>query len=367
MVMGLRGFPGVQGGVETHAQNLYPELVKLGSTVTVIVRSPYQEYEGDQWEGVRFKNIWAPRISSLEAIVHSLLAVVFAGFARPDVLHIHAIGPAIVTPIARLFGLRVVVTHHGPDYDREKWGRLARLILRLGERFGMTMANERIVISPVIEELVKSKYGLESTVIPNGVRLPEILETTTTLAKFGLREKKYVLLVSRLVPEKRHFDLLEAFEQAGLEGWKLVFVGNADHKSDYQTRLLEAVEKNDDVVFTGFLSGNDLGEIYSHAGLFVLPSSHEGLPIALLEALSYGLPCLASDIPANLVVELGSHRYFSVGDIEDFTSKLKTLVLNAPKDGEMHNIRAQVSQCYNWHTIAGSTFNVFSMQCPAPN
>src|SRR3990172_2040549 len=168
IVLGLRGFPGVQGGVEKHAEQLYPLLVRLGCDVEVIVRSPYCACDQRrEWQGVRFRPLWSTRLNGLEALIHSFFVVIYAGLVRPDLLHIHAIGPAIVTPFARLFGLRVIVTHHGPDYDREKWGYFARWLLRLGEKWGMRYASQRIVISGIIRKLVNEKYGLDSIVVPN--------------------------------------------------------------------------------------------------------------------------------------------------------------------------------------------------------
>jgi len=358
MVLGLRGFPGVMGGVETHAQQLYPELVKLGLDVTVIVRSCYQVYDGKSWEGVRFKRIWAPRSRSLEAIVHSVLGVLYAAWRRPDVLHVHAVGPSLVLPLARIAALRTVVTHHGPDYDREKWGRLARWLLRTGERFGMTLARERIVISPVIADLVRERYGRESSVIPNGVVIPEWPAGAMALEQFGLSPGRYVLLVSRFVPEKRHLDLIEAFESSALRDWRLVLVGGADHRGAYAHEVMDRVRKNERIVSTGFLTGSDLAEVFAHAGIFVLPSSHEGLPIALLEALSYGLRCLASDIPANLSVGLEPESYFALGDIGQLRERIGKLADRPWTDADRARLREWVARHYDWKKIAGQTATV---------
>jgi glycosyltransferase involved in cell wall biosynthesis len=359
MMLGLRGFPGVQGGVETHVEHLCPLLVELGCDVTVLVRSPYQPAEnGAEWKGVEFAPLWAPKSKCMEAILHSFIGVLYAAFKRPDVLHIQAIGPGIMTLLARLLGLRVVVTHHGPDYDRQKWGYFARFVLRLGERWGMRWSNERIVISKVIADLVRTKHGVDSTLIPNGVVLPELPDSTDTLKKFGLISGRYVLLVSRLVQEKRHLDLIEAFKQTNLPDWKLVIVGGADHPDAYQRKLIEnGVEAG--VVMTGFQSGSALQELYAHAGLFVLPSSHEGLPIAMLEALSYGLPVLASDIPANLEVGLSAEHYFPLGNIESLAERIEQFSNKSLTKLERENIRVWVTQRYDWRDIAKKTLQVY--------
>jgi len=357
LVLGLRGFPNVPGGVETHAENLYPIIASMGIRVICTTRSPYHDQES--WSGVEFLRIWAPRSKFLEAILHSILAVVRAAFIRPDVVHIHAVGPSLVVPLARLLGLKVVVTHHGPDYDREKWNAVAKGILRFGEWSGMKFSNERIVISPVIADLVRERYGVESTIIPNGVRLPTLDAGTSALDKFGLQPAQYVLLVSRFVPEKRHLDLIEAFERAGVAGLKLALVGDADHPDDYEKALKERAASNPDVVLTGFLGGNELKTVFQHARVFVLPSSHEGLPISLLEALSYGLPCVASGIAANRSVGLDKQAYFELGNIEQLAEKI-TAVSNASwSDADRDKTRQWVSETYDWNRIARQTTDVY--------
>ncbi|MCU7858714.1 MAG: glycosyltransferase family 4 protein, partial [Candidatus Thiodiazotropha sp. (ex Lucinoma kastoroae)] len=283
-MLGLRGFPDVQGGVETHCENLCPELVNQGCEVTVLTRSPYtNQMQSYDWHGIHFKRLWAPRSKGLEAIAHTFLGVMYAATKRPDILHIQAIGPAIWTPLARMFGLHVVVTHHGPDYDRQKWGKFAKFVLRTGERFGMRYANDRIVISETIQNIIQNKYGLDSVRVPNGVILPDLNTSFELLKEFNLISNRYILLVSRLVKEKRHLDLIEAFKQCGLEDWKLVIVGDSDHPDEYVKQVKEAAAATTGVIMTGYQSGDALKALYQHAGIFVLPSSHEGLPIALLE------------------------------------------------------------------------------------
>lgn len=359
MVLGLRGFPGVQGGVETHVEHLSPLLVEMGCEVTVLVRSPYQHaWIGPEWKGVKFVPLWAPRSKGLEALLHTFLGTLYAAVKRPDILHIQAIGPAVMTLPARLLGLRVVVTHHGPDYDRQKWGYFARFVLQLGERWGMRWSNRRIVISKVIADLIRGKHGAESALIPNGVVLPQLPDSTETLTAFGLTPGHYVLLVGRLVPEKRHLDLMAAFQQAGLPDWKLVFVGGADHPDAYQREVMDKANETG-VVMTGFQRDLALQELYAHAGLFVLPSSHEGLPIALLEALSYGLPVLASDIPANLEVGLPAERYFPLGNIPALADGIRRLLGKNQTLEERETIRSWVTERYDWRDIAGKTVGLY--------
>jgi len=360
MVTGLRGIPGVQGGVETHAEHLYPLLVEQGCTVEVIVRSSsVSKYYPRTWNGVHLRRLWSPKTTGMESFLHTFLAVLYAAFCRPDVLHIHAIGPAIMAPMARLLGLRVVVTHHGPDYDREKWGRLSKKVLYAGEKLGMKWANQRIVISQVIKNLVKEKYGLDSCLIPNGVAINKILDTHKVLEKFNLDSAKYVLQVSRIVPEKRQLDLIQAFVKADLPGWKLVLVGRLSPEDRYTQKLIDETQGKGNIIFTDFQSGTPLQELLSHAGIFVLPSSHEGLPIALLEALSYGLCVLASDIPANLEINLSDEQYFNLGNIDQLALKLQQFAAESLNLSDRGKIRNWVEARYNWLEIAEKTLTVY--------
>jgi len=361
LMLGLRGFPNVQGGVETHAENLCASLVKLGCEVTVIVRSPYQRIEvGPIWRNVRFKPIWAPRLKCLEAILHTFLGVLYAALARPDILHIQAIGPSLMTPLARLLGLRVVVTHHGPDYERQKWGVVAKSLLRFGEVCGMRFSHGRIVISDVIRKTVKEKHGLDSVLIPNGVHLPTLPETHAILQAFELEPRRYVLLVSRMVPEKRHHDLIQAFARARLDGWKLVLVGAPDHADAYAQSVIDAACAAPSVVCAGFQTGMALKELYAHAGVFVLPSSHEGLPIALLEALSFGIPVIASDIPANLELFRSNISYFPLGDVEALAGQLRRRANEELESRQSEYLRQFVLDRYKWSDVARKTYDTYS-------
>lgn len=357
MMLGLRGFPDVQGGIETHVEHLSPILVRLGCDLEVIVRSPYQQDSvGKTWCGVKFTKLWAPKSKGLEAIVHTFLGVMYAAIKRPDVLHIHAVGPALMTPLARLFGLRVVVTHHGQDYNRQKWGFFARHVLLLGEWLGMHYSNSRIVISNVIKDIVALKHSKPITLIYNGVVLPNLDTSTSYLEQFDLTKDKYIILVSRLVPEKRHLDLIAAFNQANLTGIKLAIVGSSDHPDSYVQSIVQAASENSNIVLTGFQKGDALRSLYTHAALFVLPSSHEGLSISLLEALSYGLPVIASDIPANLELGLEAGSYFELGNIDKLASLLQHYTEQMITTEDRSYLRAWVNTRYNWKTIAEKTF-----------
>ncbi len=357
LILGTRG-PGCEGGIERHVEELVPLFVSEGHTVEVLGRSSYRN-DRYQWpSSVKVTWLWSARVSWLETLLHSFLGVMYAIIKRPDVLHIHAIGPALFTPLARLFGLRVVVTHHGFDYDRERWGGFAKSILKLGEKFGMQFANERIVISKVIRDSVDTHHHRSSCLIPNGVRLPVPSTALEHPCKLKLEKGRYFIQVSRCVPEKRQHDLIEAFLKAAVPGWKLVLVGGIREGDSYGEKLKTLANRSKDIVLAGFRSGEELNQLYSHAGVFVLPSSHEGLPIALLEALSYGLSSIVSDIPSNLEVDLPTDHYFHLGDTEELAAKLREFS-SMPTTGAQRAQRRQLVQDkYDWKPIALQTLKV---------
>lgn len=361
-VIGLRGIPEVQGGVERHCQLLYPRLVRAGHKVTIIGRSPYIAKTPYAFEGVQVVPVWSPRKKSLEAIVHTFLALIWVWLHKKDfdLIHIHAIGPALLAPLARLTGLKVVVTNHGPDYDRQKWGRVAKWVLRTGEKLGARFAHSMITVSRTIRELMRDKHAIAAEYIPNGVVLPEKIPSGPVLEKFGLTKGRYILAVGRLVPEKGFHDLIEAFSRIDCD-WKLALVGDADHEDAYSLGLKAKAKNTAGVVMTGFQKGAALGELYSNAGLFVLPSSHEGLPIVGLEAMSYELPMILSDIPANREIA-EPQELFPVGDVTALAAKIKSF-LDTPEllssEEALTRKRERLDQEFNWDRIAEQTAQVY--------
>ncbi|GAB6077203.1 glycosyltransferase family 4 protein [Desulfurobacterium crinifex] len=365
--LGTRGFPHVQGGVEKHCEELYPRLVQLGCDVTVFVRTPYvpKEKRIKEWKGVKFEYLWCPRKKSLEAITHTFLGVLQAKKLLPDILHIHAVGPALMVPLAGALEMKVIMTHHGPDYERAKWGRLAKKVLELGEKVGVLFSDKIIAISRGIQKLIREKYGKDSVFIPNGVSIPEVLPPGETLKKFGLEPRKYVFTACRFVPEKGLHDLIEAFRIIKNPPFKLVIAGNADHETEYSKRIKKLASQTKGVVLTGFLSGKPLQELFSNAGLFVLPSYYEGLPIALLEALSYRLSVLVTDIPPHREIELEKFRYFELGNVRELSALMVKLFKEGISKLETERYMSMLKEMYNWDTIALKTLEVYKEVCKA--
>lgn len=366
LVLGTRGIPGIQGGVERHCEQLYPRIAARGHSVFLCTRTPYVKDKTPFYKGINLIHCYAPRNKSLEAITHTFIGLMRARLISPDVVHIHAIGPSLLTPVARLLGLRVVVTNHGPDYDRQKWGKGAKFILKLGEKLGGLYADEVIVISRVIQNIIRTRCHREAVIIPNGVEFPSQSSRTDFLAKCGLFPGNYILTVGRFVPEKGFHDLIDAFtgnftDNFGNFGsdFKLVIAGDADHETPYSASLREKARQDKRIVLTGFITGEELNQIYHHARLFVLPSYHEGLPLALLEALSYGLSVLVSDIPAHREIGLSSRRYFHHGNISDLRAKIKLLLKEPLPEDEKQAMMRQIEKRYNWDRIADQTLDVY--------
>ena len=359
VVTGTRGIPNIMGGVETHCEELFPRMVKRGFDVTVIRRSNYVHDTLKEWNGVKLVTLPSPKKKSFEAIIHTFRAINKAKRLGADVLHVHAIGPALLVPYAKLLGMKVVFTHHGPDYDRDKWGLAAKTILKLGERMGCMFADDVIVISNVIKNLIAKKYGRTKNVhlIYNGVSEPETCGYPEYFEELGIEKGKYILGMCRFVPEKNLHHLVEAFVK-----WKnlhpdnteikLVLAGDTDFEDTYSLGLKEMAKKNG-IVLTGFIKGKRLHSLLTNCRCYCLPSSHEGLPIALLEAMSYGVKVVVSDIPASLEVGLPKDDYFHCGNVDELTKKI-TKIIDAP----LEHIEYDMGK-YDWEQIADDVAEVY--------
>ncbi len=358
-MLGIRGFPDVQGGAEKHVEKLSAALTALGCEVEAIVRSGYVDKTRRRWRGIALTPLWAPRISGLEAFVHSLLGVLRAAVDRPDILHIHSIGPALFTPLARALGLRVIVTHHVLNYENDKWGPLARGILRFGESVGMKFANGRIAVSEGLAGEMARTYRVSVNAIPNGIDTPRMIESTGTLAAFGLTSGRYALSVARIDEQKRQLDLVAAYARLKAPSWRLALVGGADYTTGYAKAVAALARETPGVVMLGHQSGDALAELYSHAGVFVLPSSHEGQPIAVLEAASYGLSLILSDIAAHRELALPGARLIAVGDVAALADQLDAFFAAAEPQRMAASDRDRVLAKHDWRNIAQQTLAVY--------
>ncbi len=363
VVTGTRGIPNIMGGVETHCEELFPRIAERGFDVTVIRRTDYVKDDLTEWKDVKLVDVDSPKKKSFEAIIHTFRAINRAKRLKADILHIHAIGPALLVPYAKMLGMKVVFTHHGPDYDRDKWGFAAKMMLKLGERMGCMFADEVIVISDVIRNLIKRKYNRTSHVhlIYNGVSQPEICDYPEYFNELGIKKGKYILGMCRFVPEKNLHHLIAAYckikneqlkSKNPSEDIKLVLAGDTDFEDDYSRSLKKMARKNG-VVLTGFIKSKKLHSLLTNCLCYCLPSSHEGLPIALLEAMSYGVKVVVSDIPANKEVGLPESDYFPVGNVDVLAEKLKA-VISQPLQHIDYDMKK-----YDWEKIADQVADVY--------
>lgn len=356
--IGLRGIPDVMGGIESHCQQLYPRLVAQGAEVTVLARSPYVKELRYEFQGVKVIPVWALRHKFLETFLHTFVAIFYARlFVHPDVIHLHAVGPAIFTPLARLLGMKVVVTHHGADYDRQKWNAFAKGLLKTGEAMAIKFANKILVVGKSLTVNLQQKNPQQAhkiEFVPNGAIADfdnDVAIADLQATGLAIEAHNYIVTVGRLVPEKGFHDLVQAYLLANIPQ-KLVIVGSTDHVDEYSTKLLSQASER--VIFAGRREGNQLKALYKFAKLFVLPSYHEGLPIVALEAISADTPVLLSDITPNLDIELSKDHYFIVGDQADLAVKLASDIPKAPK--------ADILVKYDWDKIAQQSLAIMQQE-----
>jgi len=353
------------GGIETHCQNLYPRLARLdeGLDITVIARSGYARSR--EYDGVHVRALWAPHRKGLETFVHTPIALLYARlFLHPDVVHLHGIGPGLFAPLSRLLGFRTVATHHAADYERPKWGPLGRGVLRAGERLLAGFADQIVCVNDSIARAMRHRYPRtrdRAQTIRNGAPpLPSPSGADSkVLDRFGLGRGDYILAVGRLEPTKRFHDLIAAFKASRPPGKKLVIAGAALGDDNYSRRLL--AQQSRSIVFTGFQNAATLRLLYENCGLFVLPSSMEGSPLAALEAMAAGAPLALSDAPGNLEFNLEPHLYFPAGDV----TALAGILARTDYNDFRSQRAAEVLRENDWDEIARKHLIVFRRAAPS--
>ncbi len=319
-VIGTRGFPGIQGGVEKHCENIYP--LMQGVKLRVYRRRPYLSSQSSMSFGdIGFVDLPSTRIKGFEAIIHTLLCVLHIAFHRPAAVHVHNIGPGMFAPLIKLLNIPVILTYHSPNYEHKKWGRVARLILKWGEGVSLRFSDRIIFVNKFQREKFGKRILEKSLYIPNGIKQVTRTRGHSFLDKHGIVPGDYVLSVGRITPEKGFEYLIEAVDSLP-QVKQVVIAGASDHDSRY-LGYLKKLDLNHKVVFTGFTSGEDLRQLYSHAQLYVLPSVNEGFPLVMLEAMGYGLPLLLSDIPATHLIALPENDYFPTADATALQHSLK--------------------------------------------
>ena len=354
---------GREGGVEVVVEELSTRMVKLGHQVTCYNRGGHhvsgKEFDGaklHEYEGVKLKTVPTINGKGLAAVSSSFFAALASAFGRYDVVHIHAEGPAAMCWIPKLFGKRVVVTIHGLDHRRSaKWNKFARKYIMLGEKNAVRYADEIIVLSRGVQQYFSDTYGRKTVYIPNGVNRPEILPAKLIKEKYGLEKDSYILFLGRLVPEKGIQYLIQAFKQIDTDK-KLVIAGGSSDSDEFMQEITKLAADDHRILFTGFVQGQMLDELYSNAYVYTLPSDLEGMPLSLLEAMSYGNCCLVSDIDECAEVVEDKAVLFQKGNIEDLKQKMQTLC-ECPKQVELYRKDAADFICrkYSWDDVVQKT------------
>lgn len=365
-MLGHKRIPSREGGIEIVVGELSVRMAALGNDVTCYNRRGHHvsgsSFDGEkicEYNGVRLKQVLTIDKKGLAAASSSFFAAVRAAFSRYDVVHFHAEGPSAMCFIPKLFGKRIVVTVHGLDWQRSKWGGFAEKYIKFGEKCAVKYADEIIVLSENVQQYFKDVYNRDTVLIPNGVSMPDILDAKLIKEKYSLTKDSYFLYLGRLVPEKGVEYLVNAYKTLNCDK-KLVIAGGSSDTSDYEHRLHELAKGDERIVFTGFVEGQELCELYSNAYVYILPSDLEGMPLSLLEAMSYGNCCLTSDIPECTEAVGDNALSFRHGDEADLADKLQMLydsavVVNKYKSGA----RQYICSKYNWDDVTEQTLKLY--------
>jgi len=367
VMFGHKRIPSREGGVEIVVEELSTRMAALGHRVVCLNRGGHhvsgtefdRQISGD-FRGVGLKTLPTIDRKGLAAVSSSFFGALAAAFGNADVVHIHAEGPAFMCWLPRLLGKRVIVTVHGLDWQREKWKQgFGAKYIRLGEKMAVRFADEIIVLSKGVQEYFRKECGRETVLIPNGISRPNPRAPERIAAEYGLKKQGYLLFLGRLVPEKGIHYLIEAFRKIQTD-MPLVIAGGTSDTDEYGQQLKKAASKDPRILFTGFVQGQMLEELYSNAYLYILPSDLEGMPLSLLEAMSYGNCCLVSDIPecADVVEDHGVT--FPRGNTEALKDRLQDLC-DDPDRVEAYRKEASDFICgrYNWDDVVQRTLNIY--------
>ena len=356
-----------EGGVEIVVKELCTRMAQQGCQVTCYNRSghhvsgaEYDDIDNTNYEGIRQKCVPTIEKKGLAAVSASAFAALYSAFGKYDVVHIHAEGTAFFSWLPKMFGKRVVVTIHGVDWQREKWqSGFGSKFIRQGEKNAVKYADEIIVLSKGVQDYFKETYGRETHFIPNGVNRPQIRKANLITEKFGLKKDSYILFLGRLVPEKGIRYLVEAFKNVKTDK-KLVIAGGSSDTDPFMEELKGLAKDDERILFTGFVQGAMLDELYSNAYIYTLPSDLEGMPLSLLEAMSYGNCCLVSDIPECAEVVEDKALIFKKADVQDLQEKLQD-ACDHPQKVEAYKKQAADFICekYNWDEVVKETMKLY--------
>lgn len=356
-MIGQKGIPATYGGIERHVEEIGVRLAERGHEVDVFSRFYYSHQHGS-YRGVRIRRLPSINTKHFDAITHCAFSTFDALFRRYDIVHYHALGPSVFARLPRLVGSRTVVTVHGLDWERGKWGRMAQWFLRSCEIPAVRFPDRTIVVSRTLRDYFDRKYKVKTVMIPNGAN-PGVHRPLNKLKRFGLDGSPYILFVGRLVPEKGCHHLIEAFRGLDTDA-RLVLAGGSSFSDGYVDSLMKIRDNDERIVMLGYVYGDVLDELWSNAYLVVQPSVLEGLSISLIEAITHGKCVLASDIPENLEVVEDCAVTFQTRDVNDLRAKMRHL-LDHPSEVAIvaERCRRHAERHYSWSRIVDATEAVY--------
>lgn len=365
-MIGHKRYGSREGGVEVVVTELARRMAALGHEVTCYDRSGADVMTGNAADcrervvdGVRVVPVRTIDKKGLAALSSSYFATLAAIKDRPDVIHYHAEGPCVPLPLAKRAGIRTVATIHGLDWQRAKWGKLASTYIKMGERAAATKADGLVVLSKSAQSYFEDAYCRTATFIPNGIGQKRQMPANLIKQKWGLDNGSYLLYLGRLVPEKRPELLIEAYKGLDTDK-KFVIAGGGSDTSEYEATLREAAQGDPRVLFTGFVNGGPLEELYSNCYAYVLPSDVEGMPMSLLEAMAYGRCCVTSDIPECADVLAGNGVTFEKGSADSLRSALRDLLADSDRVRILGAAaEAHVEKTYNWDSVVERTLELY--------
>ena len=372
-VIGAKGLPPKQGGIEHYCAEVYPRMVAQGHSVDLFARSSYTEsswLENYDYNGVRVISLPGGHLRGVDAFITSGLGAIAATGKKYDIVHFHALGPSLFTCLPSIAtSAKVVVTCQGLDWQRAKWGNFSTRLIQLGEKAAVRFADGFIVVSDALKNYFWETYNRKTIYIPNAPASYADSDPNFTYGTdLGLERKRYIVFLGRLVPEKCPDLLVEAFSTLKPKGWKLVLAGGVSDTKTFTADLLEKVASDRNIIFAGELRGDRLAEIVRGAGLFVLPSDLEGLPLAMLEAMREGIPVLASDIaPHQQLINNGRGMLFEAGNVKSCVKSLDWAV-NHPQELAVmaKNAQKHVENNYSWDRITSETLKLYTTLLKSP-
>ncbi|MCK4539564.1 glycosyltransferase family 4 protein [Candidatus Parcubacteria bacterium] len=360
-IIGQKGIPSVSGGVETHVEELSVKLAKKGHEVYVYTRPNYTDKNLKEYKGVNLISLPSIPTKHLDAISHTFFACLDVLRRDVDIIHFHSIGPSFLIWLIKILKPKtpVAATFHTLCYQHKKWKPFARFSLKLGEHVCCNMADKVIAISNGLKDYVFKKYKKEAEYIPNGVNKSEFYKAEEIKRKWGLEKNSYIIIVSRLIQHKGIHYAIKAFKKINTDK-KLVIVGDGFFTDTYTEELRALAVDDKRIIFTGSQNGNVLKELFSNAYAFIQPSESEGLSISLLEAMSYGLGVLVSDIPENLEPIEDTGFSFKNKNVDDLAKKIN-YIINHPEELKNKGALAKkrVEENYNWDVIVDRVLGVY--------